>query len=235
MVFTIPIKICQQIIFLDRHKYIQYNISSQGRRTVMASACLNVGHGGAASESSLVQMNNLFDVTTYLGNFFNATEIDFVVERLLKDDMIPGGVGCFTLSRAGEAVFYYQGKPVAFITRLASEKGCDANVGKWYRKQWYFENYLKKQNPDCNHITFVHASSGTGMLRDFMTGVSMVMTQSFNSEGFNSPNFGGNSIYCFDTDKNEETWTTVSAVITSIVSLTLCKMKTDKLKDWFTE
>jgi hypothetical protein len=201
----------------------------------MASACLNVGHGGAASESSLVQMNNLFDVTTYLGNFFNATEIDFVVERLLKDDMIPGGVGCFTLSRAGEAVFYYQGKPVAFITRLASEKGCDANVGKWYRKQWYFENYLKKQNPDCNHITFVHASSGTGMLQDFMTGVSMVMTQSFNSEGFNSPNFGGNSIYCFDTDKNEETWTTVSAVITSIVSLTLCKMKTDKLKDWFTE
>ena len=201
----------------------------------MSKACLNVGHGGAASVSSEIQMNNLFDVTEHLGDFFKMTEDGFSTLRLLKDDLIPGGVGCFGLTRAGEAVYYHKGKPVALITRLAGEKGCDANVGKWYRKQWYFENFLKKQNPDCNHITFIHASSQTGMLQDFMSGVSMVMSQDFNSVGFGLPNFGGNSIYCYDTDKKDDTWVDVSAIILSIVSLTILKEKTEPSKaDLFT-
>ncbi len=196
----------------------------------MSKACLNVGHGGAASVSSEIQMNNLFDVTEHLGDFFKMTEDGFSTLRLLKDDLIPGGVGCFGLTRAGEAVYYHKGKPVALITRLAGEKGCDANVGKWYRKQWYFENHLKKQNPLCNHITFIHASSSSEMLQDIVSGVSMVMTQEFNTEGFNCPNFGGNSIYYYDTDKKQDTWREISAIILSVVSLTLCRMKADTLK-----
>lgn len=196
----------------------------------MSKACLNVGHGGAASDASLVQMNNLFDVTEHLGEFFKSTEDGFSLQRLLKDDLIPGGIGCFGLTRAGEAVYYLNGKPIALITRLAGEKGCDANVGKWYRKQWYFENYLKKQNPECNHITFIHASSSTEMLQDIISGVSMVMTQDFNTGGFNCPNFGGNSIYYYDTDKKGDTWRQISAIILSIVSLTICRVKANTLK-----
>lgn len=201
----------------------------------MSKACLNVGHNGAASLVSLTQMHNLFDVTEQLSEFFSSIHAEFSSERHLKDDLIPGGVGCFGLTRAGEIVYYFNGKPIAFITRLSGEKGCDANVGKWYRKQWYFENFLKKQNPDCNHITFIHASSQTGMLQDFMSGVSMVMSQDFNSVGFGLPNFGGNSIYCYDTDKKDDTWVDVSAIILSIVSLTILKEKTEPSKaDLFT-
>lgn len=201
----------------------------------MANACLNAGHNGAASESSQIQMDSLFDITEHLGSFFKTTEAGFTTERLLKDELIPGGIGRFGLTRAGEIIYYYKGKPVAFITRLACEKGCDANVGKWYRKQWYFENFLKKQNPECNHITFIHASADTGMLQEVISGVSMVMSQDFNAGGFNCPNFGGNSIYYYDTDKPDNSWREISAIILSITSLTLCRMKAENLKlDLFT-
>ena len=199
-------------------------------------ACLNDGHNGAASESSQVQMDSLFDVTAHLSEYFTNNENGFTFSRNIKDSMIPGGIGSFKLSRAGEIIYYYQGKPVAFITRLASENGCDANIGKWYRKQWYFENHLKKINPDCNHITFIHASSSTGMLADLIDGVNMVMSLDYNQEGFNRQNLGGNSIYVYDTDKTEDTWRNVSATIISVVALTLCKMKIEACsRDLFSE
>lgn len=202
----------------------------------MLKPCLNVGHIGAALPSSVIQMNNLFDVTEHLSDFFTSTDCLYSSQRILKDELIPGGVGSFVLTRSGEIVYYYDEKPVALITRLASEKGCDANVGKWYRKQWYFENFLKKQNPECNHITFIHASSSTNMLQEFISGVSMVMTQEFNGEGFNRPNFGGNSIYYYDTDKNVDTWVDISATILSIVSLTVMKTKQSQVMvDQFAE
>ena len=120
--------------------------------------CLNVGHNGAAGVNSEKQMQNLKDVTDHVKEFFSANDDTFTLVRNVSDSMIPGGLSSFKFARAGEGIFYSNGLPVLFVTRLSSENGCDANIGKWYRKQWYYENYLRKLNPDCTHLTFIHAS-----------------------------------------------------------------------------
>ena len=102
--------------------------------------CLNFGHTGAASNVGLKQMQNLKDVTDHVFEFFAQKDITFSLIRKVDGNLIPGGVGCFKFARAGEGIYYSNGLPVVFVTRLSSESGCDANVGKWYRKQWYYEN-----------------------------------------------------------------------------------------------
>ena len=146
----------------------------------MSNPCLNVGHAGASGVVGQKQIKSLLDVTTHIEDYFKQSDVSFRCERNPKGSLVPGGVGVFQFKRAGEGIFYSNGLPVLFVTRLSSENGCDANIGKWYRKQWYYENYLRKINPDCTHLTFIHASESTGILSTLIAGVSMVMAQDFN-------------------------------------------------------
>ena len=157
-------------------------------------ACLNVGHTGAAGVNSEKQMQNLKDVTDHVKEFFSAFDDTFTLVRNVSGDLIPGGLSSFKFARAGEGIFFSNGLPILFVTRLSSENGYDANVGKWYRKQWYYENYLRKLNPNCTHLTFIHASESAGLLNALVSGVSMVMAQEFNQHTYNTSNPGGNTI-----------------------------------------
>ena len=188
--------------------------------------CLNFGHTGAASNVGIKQMQNLKDVTDHVFEFFAQKDITFSLVRKVDGNLIPGGVGCFKFARAGEGIYYSNGLPIVFVTRLSSESGCDANVGKWYRKQWYYENYLRKVNPNCTHLTFIHASEKEGLLSTMIDGVSMVMAQEFNQHSFNTYNPGGNSIFYYDTDKGTDTWYDIQAkLLTAIRCSRLMQMK----------
>ena len=179
--------------------------------------CLNAGHTGAAGVVSEKQMQNLKDVTDHVKEFFSANDDTFTLVRNVSDSMIPGGLSSFKFARAGEGIFYSNGLPVVFVTRLSSENGYDANVGKWYRKQWYYENYLRKLNPNCTHLTFIHASESAGLLNALVSGVSMVMAQDFNQHTYNTSNPGGNTIYCYDTDMQTDTWYDIQQKLIAMV------------------
>ena len=182
----------------------------------MSEPCLQLGHTGAANTDGEKQMKSLKDVTSFVEKYFKKDNPTFKMERQIKNNLVPGGLAAFSLTSAGEAVYYCQGLPIAIISRLNSESGTDANVGKWYRKQWFFENHLKKQNPHCTHITFV--SGKPSILKTIQRGVSMVMTQSFNKKLFNEHNHGGNSIFC---SESTDTWYDMQAKIVEAVEYNL--------------
>jgi hypothetical protein len=190
----------------------------------MSNPCLNVGHTGASGVTGQKQIKSLLDVTTHIEDYFKQSDVSFRCERNPKGSLVPGGVGVFQFKRAGEGIFYSNGLPVLFVTRLSSENGCDANIGKWYRKQWYYENYLRKINPDCTHLTFIHASESTGILSTLIAGVSMVMAQDFNQHTFNSYNKGGNTIYYYDTDRGNDTWYDIHEKIMNIIRCSKVKV-----------
>jgi len=192
--------------------------------------CLQPGHDGAATEVGKKQMKSLLDVTNHIVDFFSQTNKNFVALREIKDTHIPGRIGCFSFKTqsTGECLFLLDGVPVVFVTRLHSTQGCDANVGKFYRKQWYFENYLKKLNPNCTHLTFVYASKF--MLDKMKDGVSMVMSQDFNKKSFDEYNHGGNTIFCYNTDKGTDTWYDMQQKLIEVVRYSVAKVEESKKK-----
>ena len=203
----------------------------------MSNPCLNAGYSGVFGETGQKQMQSLKDVTKHVEKFFKQTDISFTLERNPKGSLIPGGVGEFCFTGAGEGIFYSNGIPVLFVTRLSSESGCDANIGKWYRKQWYYENYLRKINPNCTHMTFIHASGSpckthkNGILQALVNGVTMVMAQDFNQHTFNTDNKGGNAIFYYDTDKRNDTW---YDIFDKIMGNILCSKIKAEAPDLFT-
>ena len=192
--------------------------------------CLQPGHNGAATEVGKKQMKSLLDVTNHIVDFFSQTNKNFVALRKIEGKYIPGGTGCidFTRHKTGECLLLLDGKPVAFVTRLHSTQGCDANLAKFYRKQWYFENYLKKLNPNCTHVTFIYANET--LLETFKKGVSMAMSQDFNTKSFNEYNHGGNCIFCYDTDKGTDTWYDMQEKLIQVVRYNLNKIAESKKK-----
>ena len=196
----------------------------------MNNPCLNEGHTGAASEIGKKQMKCLCDVTEHINEFFAQSNPKFNMKRFLNNELVPGGIGSFDFRKqsTGECVYFLNNVPVAFITRLHSNSGCDANVGKWYRKQWYFENYLKKLNPHCTHLTFIYAEEK--MLNEMIDKVSMVMTQDFNKKSFDEYNHGGNSIFCYDTSKGTDTWYDMQEKVIAVVRQGLIELSKSKKK-----
>lgn len=186
---------------------------------------LQEGHDGAAGVDSIVQMDNMYAITSSVFSHGHKLNSNLTMTRHIKNSNVPGGICEFRLSRAGEALFSVNGVPVLFVTRLSSEKGADANVGKWYRKQWYFENYLKVKNPQCNHVTFVYASGTSGMLQTLVDGLSMVMS----GKQTGRLNMGSNSLFSYDTDTQTTSWDVMESILKECIGNIL------KPKDLFTD
>jgi hypothetical protein len=78
-------------------------------------------------------------------------------------------------------------------------------------------------------LTFIHASEQTGILNTLIAGVPMVMAQDFNQHTFNTHNKGGNAIFYYDTDKENDTWYDIYEKVMASILTSKVKSKTPDL------